>query len=175
MADIQRRSTAKGGVRWDVRYRDETMAQRKRSFARKVDAQRFASSVETDLLRGDWIDPKRGQEEFALWADKWLATIADRKPKTRESYESIVANDSSNRLRRPTSLERKVMIDAALLVRQRGPGPRRAPPPARCRWLSRHRSSARLRTNRQPLRRRSSTSLIVPSPTRFSIAALSAT
>jgi len=112
VADIQRRSTAKGGVRWDVRYRDETMAQRKRSFARKVDAQRFASSVETDLLRGDWIDPKRGQEEFALWADKWLATIADRKPKTRESYESIVANDSSNRLRRPTSLERKVMIDA---------------------------------------------------------------
>ena len=91
MADIQRRSTAKGAVRWDVRYRDETRAQRKRSFARKVDAQRFASSVETDLLRGDWIDPKRGQEEFALWADKWLATIADRKPKTRESYESIVA------------------------------------------------------------------------------------
>jgi integrase len=91
VADIQRRSTAKGAVRWDVRYRDETRAQRKRSFARKVDAQRFASSVETDLLRGDWIDPKRGQEEFALWADKWLATIADRKPKTRESYESIVA------------------------------------------------------------------------------------
>lgn len=91
MADIQRRSTAKGAVRWDVRYRDETRAQRKRSFARKVDAQRFASSVETDLLRGDWIDPKRGQEEFALWAEKWLATIVDRKPKTRESYESIVA------------------------------------------------------------------------------------
>jgi len=91
VADIQRRSTAKGGVRWDVRHRDEARAQRKRSFARKVDAQRLASSVETDLLRGDWIDPKRGQEEFALWAHKWLATIADGKSKSRESYESIVA------------------------------------------------------------------------------------
>lgn len=91
MADVQRRLTSGGQVRWDVRYRDESRRQRKRSFARKADAQRFASSVETDLLRGDWIDPKRGQELFEAWADRWLATIVDRKPKTRESYESIVA------------------------------------------------------------------------------------
>ncbi len=91
MADIQRRRTARGEVRWDVRYRDESRKQRKRSFARKVDAQHFANSVETDLNRGDWIDPKRGRELFATWAEKWQATIADRKPKTRESYESIVS------------------------------------------------------------------------------------
>jgi len=91
MADIQRRRTARGEVRWDVRYRDESRKQRKRSFARKVDAQQFASGVETDLNRGDWIDPKRGRELFATWAEKWQATIADRKPKTRESYESIVS------------------------------------------------------------------------------------
>ncbi len=47
MADIQKRS-AVGGVRWDVRYRDESRRQRKKSFERKVDAQRFAASVETD-------------------------------------------------------------------------------------------------------------------------------
>lgn len=89
MADIQKRS-AVGGVRWDVRYRDESRRQRKKSFERKVDAQRFAASVETDLIRGDWINPDRGRELFSDWADKWLATIADRKPKTRETYESIV-------------------------------------------------------------------------------------
>ena len=89
MADIQKRQT-KDGVRWDVRYRDEARRQRKRSFERKVDAQRFASSVETDLVRGEWIDPKRGRELFGEWADKWLETIVDRKPKTKESYESIV-------------------------------------------------------------------------------------
>ena len=89
MADVQKRETA-AGVRWDVRYRDDARKQRKRSFERKVDAVRFARSVETDLLRGDWIDPKRGQEPFQVWADKWLDTLGARKPKTRESYESIV-------------------------------------------------------------------------------------
>lgn len=91
MADLQRRRTSSGETRWDVRYRDEARRQRKKSFRRKVDAQRFAASVETDLLRGDWIDPRRGDEPFETWAEQWLAAIADRKPKTRESYESIVA------------------------------------------------------------------------------------
>jgi integrase len=90
MADIQKRVTRTGAVRWDVRYRDDARRQRKRSFERKVDATRFARSVETDLLRGDWIDPKRGKELFGVWADMWLETLGSRKPKTRESYESIV-------------------------------------------------------------------------------------
>jgi integrase len=90
MADLQRRVTKSGEVRWDVRYRDDARQQRKRSFERKLDAQRFARSVETDLLRGDWIDPRRGQEPFGEWAAKWLETLGNRKPKTRESYESIV-------------------------------------------------------------------------------------
>ncbi len=90
MADIRKRASA-SGTRWDVRYRDETRRQRKKTFERKVDAQRFANSVETDLVRGDWIDPNRGRELFGQWADTWLETIGDRKPKTRESYESIVS------------------------------------------------------------------------------------
>jgi hypothetical protein len=90
MADIQKRLTSGGEVRWDVRYRDDARRQRKRSFDRKLDAQRFARSVETDLLRGDWIDPRRGQQPFEEWATSWMATLGNRKPKTRESYESIV-------------------------------------------------------------------------------------
>ncbi len=90
MADVQRRVTKAGEVRWDVRYRDDARQQRKRSFGRKVDAQRFARSVETDLLRGDWIDPRRGKELFGVWAEMWMETLGSRKPKTRESYESIV-------------------------------------------------------------------------------------
>ena len=91
MADIQKRVTA-SGTRWDVRYRDETERQRKKTFDRKIDAQRFANTVETDLVRGDWIDPDRGRERFGEWADSWVATLGDRKPKTRESYESIVSH-----------------------------------------------------------------------------------
>jgi integrase len=90
MADVQKRVTKSGELRWDVRYRDHVRGQRKRSFDRKVDAQRFARAVETDLLRGDWIDPRRGHERFEVWAAKWLDTLGSRKPKTRESYESIV-------------------------------------------------------------------------------------
>src|SRR5262245_6334959 len=90
MADLQRRVTKSGQVRWDVRYRDDARQQRKRSFERKLDAQRFARTVETDLLRGDWIDPRRGQELFEVWAAMWTETLASRKPKTRESYESIL-------------------------------------------------------------------------------------
>ena len=90
MADVQKRTNKSGEVRWDVRYRDDTRRQRKRGFERKLDAQRFARSVGTDLLRGDWIDRRRGPEPFGLWADMWLETLGNRKPKTRESYESIV-------------------------------------------------------------------------------------
>ena len=89
MADIQKRQTIKG-VRWTSATGTTATGRRKRSFARKVDAQHFANSVETDLLRGDWIDPRRGQELFGEWAGNWLTTIGDKKPKTRESYESIV-------------------------------------------------------------------------------------
>lgn len=90
MADVRKRVTKSGAVRWDVRYRNAARQQRKRSFERKLDAQRFARAVETDLLRGDWIDPRRGREPFGDWAVKWLDTLGNRKPKTRESYESIV-------------------------------------------------------------------------------------
>jgi integrase len=90
VADIQKRVTKGGDVRWDVRYRDDTKTQRKKSFERKIDAQRFANTVETDILRGDWIDPQRAKEPFSSWADMWIDTLISRKPKTRESYESIV-------------------------------------------------------------------------------------
>ena len=66
MADLQKRVTKSGEIRWDVRYRDHARGQRKRSFERKVDAQRFARSVETDLLRGDWIDPAGGRNPSKL-------------------------------------------------------------------------------------------------------------
>ncbi len=90
MADIQKRRTSSGETRWDVRYRDEGRRQRKKTFERKVDAQRFANTVEADLLRGDWIDPNKGKEPFEMWAERWLTTLGDKKPKTAESYESIV-------------------------------------------------------------------------------------
>ena len=90
MASIEKRYTPSGEIRWDVRYRDPDRQQRKRTFRRKVDAQRFANTVEADIARGEWVDPHLGKETFADWAQRWLPTIAGLKPKTRESYESIL-------------------------------------------------------------------------------------
>lgn len=90
MASIERRQTANGETRWDVRYRDPDQRHRTRTFHRKADAQRFASVVEADMARGEWLDPQLGKETFGAWAARWLPTIAGRSPKTRESYESIL-------------------------------------------------------------------------------------
>jgi integrase len=91
MASILKRTTSSGDNRWDVKYRDDGNRQRMRTFKRRIDAQRFANTVEADVLRGDWIDPDKGKELFSEWATRWLATLGDRKPKTRAGYESIVA------------------------------------------------------------------------------------
>ncbi len=90
MASIDRRRTASGEVRWDVRYRDPQQRHRTRTFHRKVDAQKFANIVEADITRGDWLDPLLGRETFEYWAQRWIPTTAALTPKTRESYESIL-------------------------------------------------------------------------------------
>ena len=90
MASIERRQTAAGETRWDVRYRDPDQRHRTRTFHRKTDAQKFANVVEADITRGEWLDPLLGKETFGDWADRWVPTIAGLTPKTRESYESIL-------------------------------------------------------------------------------------
>ena len=90
MASIERRQTASGVTRWDVRYRDPDKRPRTRTFHRKSDAQKFANVVEADITRGDWLDPQLGRETFGDWAGRWVPTIAGLTPKTRESYESIL-------------------------------------------------------------------------------------
>ena len=82
MADIQKRLGCRrvsGGMSATAMSRPATQE----VVRTKGRRQRFAASVETDLIRGDWIDPDRGRELFSDSADKWLATTWDRKPKTR--------------------------------------------------------------------------------------------
>jgi integrase len=78
--------TVKSGTH-RVRYRDPNGRQRARNFARKTDATRFAAAVETDKVRGDWLDPRLGKVTFADWAHEWLGQLGHLKPKTRLDYE----------------------------------------------------------------------------------------
>ncbi len=92
MASIRPRTTPAGHRRWEVVYRGPDKRQRTKTFKRKTDAQRYANTVEADLLRHDWVDPQRGRQPFGEWAQRWSATTTHLKPKTRESYDSILRN-----------------------------------------------------------------------------------
>src|SRR3954447_1500160 len=60
------------------------------TFESKTDAAQYLSTVETDMLRGQWNDPRAGGISLRAYADAWLA---DRRvkgrplaPRTRDTY-----------------------------------------------------------------------------------------
>jgi integrase len=92
MASIKPITTDGGERRYRVRYRDPSARSREKWFGRKVDAERFARTVEVDKDRGEYIDTRRGRITLEEWSQKWLATKADKKPKTLEGYQSLLDN-----------------------------------------------------------------------------------
>lgn len=76
------------GMRYRVRYIGPDGRERKKSFPdrAKRDAEAFMVSVESDKLRGTYIDPAAGRITFAEYAENWLRTrVFDES--TRESTE----------------------------------------------------------------------------------------
>jgi len=78
--------------RWRARYRDATGRAHSRMFKTKADASVFLSTIETDLLRGDWNDPRLTGVPVRDWAQQWFETTAHLKPKTRVEYEANLRN-----------------------------------------------------------------------------------
>lgn len=64
------------GDRWRARYLDPTGRERSQTFARKVDAERFLATVETDKMRGAYLDPHAGRitldDFYAEWSARQL-------------------------------------------------------------------------------------------------------
>ena len=60
--------------RYQVRYRtaDGRYVTAPTTFDTKADAGRYLSKIETDMLRGEWADPRLGRTTFGEWADRWL-------------------------------------------------------------------------------------------------------
>ncbi len=56
-------------------------------FTTKADANAWLSAVETDVRRGEHLDPRAGSERFAAYARRWIDE-RDLKARTRETYES---------------------------------------------------------------------------------------
>lgn len=86
MASVERARTKQGG--WTVRYRDDRRRSRAKTFQRKADADRFASTVEADMLRGEWIDPRLGRLTFDEWWEHWWPSTASLRASTRARDEA---------------------------------------------------------------------------------------
>jgi len=77
---------------WRVRYRDPAGRERSRSFVRRTDADRFLHSVETDMVRGDWTDPRLGRLTFGDWSTSVEAGRVNVATSTRDNYRSVLRN-----------------------------------------------------------------------------------
>lgn len=71
-----------GSGRWQARYIAAGGSERAKNFDRKIDAERFIAAVETDKLRGEWVDPRRGRVRFGDYAQDWLGGKVDLLPGT---------------------------------------------------------------------------------------------
>ena len=75
---------------WIARWRDPSGTQRKKSFARKVEAQRLLDQLQAELHQGRYIDPSGGKALLSTYAQRWLGSLTHLKPSTLKRYRGIV-------------------------------------------------------------------------------------
>jgi integrase len=89
MASIEKRER-NGRKNYRAHYRDPSGRQRSRTFIRKVDAERFLTTIESSKLVGSYIDPTLARLTVADWSARWLEGQAHLKPSTHERYAGIL-------------------------------------------------------------------------------------
>jgi integrase len=89
MASVEKR-TRDGRVTWLARWRDPDGRQRKRSFPRKSDAERYLTGIEASIHSGAYVDPAAGRLTAGEYATTWLDRQVQLKPSTRARYGEIV-------------------------------------------------------------------------------------
>jgi integrase len=69
--------------RWQASYwQGGTRHLAPRTFETKTEARTWLSTVESDLVRGDWINPTKGRLLFEVWAEMWRSTLVHLRPST---------------------------------------------------------------------------------------------
>src|SRR5207244_3948034 len=89
MASIERARSARGG--YVVRYRGPDRKARTKTFRRKVDATTFLRTIDTDVIRGDYIDPNAGRVTLREFGARWWASSVNLRPST------LARNDATDR------------------------------------------------------------------------------
>lgn len=108
MASVEKR-LRDGKVTWLARWRDPAGTQRKKTFTRKTDAERWLVAVNADLLRGTYVDHRAGRITLADFAEtRWLPSLVHVRPNTLDTYVSHLRNHVLPRLGgRPLSSVRR--------------------------------------------------------------------
>ena len=75
-----------------MRYRgpDGRMRSAPETFARKVEAQRYLTLVESQIARGEWTDPERAKVTLGDYAERWIAERPGLRPRTVELYRWLL-------------------------------------------------------------------------------------
>src|SRR5258707_8645889 len=73
MATIEKYQTSSGATFYRVRYRTpDNRSTQKRGFKRKIDAERWANTVEVNKMTGEYIAPSLGRITVAELGPGWL-------------------------------------------------------------------------------------------------------
>jgi integrase len=80
----------RGPQRWRARVRGLDGKERSRTFARRTDAEKWATAMEASKATGEWLDPRLGKTRFEDFAAEWFATTVHLKPSTRASYRTML-------------------------------------------------------------------------------------
>jgi Phage integrase, N-terminal SAM-like domain len=62
------------------------------TFLTKVDAERWLSVVEAELIEGRWLDPAAGLVPLREYAERWINERPGLAPKTVVLYEGLLRN-----------------------------------------------------------------------------------
>ncbi len=76
--------------RWQATYWHDGRLHSAGTFAAKADALAYLSTIEADLRRGAWIDPRAGLITLRTYADEWLERRPDLAVRTRELYRHVL-------------------------------------------------------------------------------------
>ncbi len=92
MANIRRRKTKAGVTYYLVCYRDPSDKGKELSeWCRTLqEAKARKAAVETEVRRGEWIDPRQAERLFSVVADEWLHSNVGKRSSTFARDETIV-------------------------------------------------------------------------------------
>jgi integrase len=67
---------------WLAVWIDPTGRERSQAFAKKAEAEQYASKMEIDIARGAYIDPRKARITVAEWCVTWLEGYGTHRPST---------------------------------------------------------------------------------------------